>query len=340
MSLKPGDINAVGPAYPLGCRVTRHLTLRQPRTIYVNFTNSHENRGIRVGHAMDTKAYPRWQETHEILPGYILCLQILMENPNGHATFWALFSPEEAYEFTIVLGNGLEQHIDLNTRQHVEDRYKTIAFEDISGFFGDDEDSEEVIEEDIEEVEECPICYEPIKSYGFCTTNCDHTFCMDCMVRHLQINQSCPLCRDEVAPPPDKKQYDTDTYEEGFEAGYEQSIEDNEVHAAEIHQQGYREGQNQGYQEGHTEGFQHGLQKGCEEGYERGFQIGQALEGGYDRGFQAGTESVSEFAQKWRSKYSTLNKIYKATVTQLQKHNALQHKENIGNLGIKRTLSL
>jgi hypothetical protein len=205
-----------------------------------------------------------------------------------------------------------------------------IVCESVEQFFED-----KVVEED---VEECPICYEPIKKYGFCTTNCEHTFCMDCMVRHLQINQSCPLCRDKVAPPPpDKKQYDADTYEEGFEAGYEQGIEDNEFNAADIHQQGFQEGKHEGFQEGHTEGYQDGLQQGNNEGYERGFQVGQAMEGGYDLGFQAGTESASEFAQKWRSKYFTLNKIYKATVTQLQKHNSLKNTENIG---LKRTSSL
>uniref|UniRef100_A0A6C0C6R4 RING-type domain-containing protein n=1 Tax=viral metagenome TaxID=1070528 RepID=A0A6C0C6R4_9ZZZZ len=159
-----------------------------------------------------------------------------------------------------------------------------IVCESAKQFFDD-----KVVEE---EVEECPICYEPIKKYGFCTTNCDHTFCMDCMVRHLQINQSCPLCRGEVAPPPDNVQPDNDTYELGFEVGYEQGVEDTEVNIAEVHQQG----------------------------------------------FQEGSESVSQFAQEWRSRYFALNKIYKATVTQLQKHNSLKNKSE--NLGLKRTLSL
>ena len=210
-----------------------------------------------------------------------------------------------------------------------------IVCESVEQFFED-----KVVEED---VEECPICYEPIKKYGFCTTNCEHTFCMDCMVRHLQINQSCPLCRDEVAPPPPERfgtSFDIESYDEGFESGFDRGVEQTEIEVAEVHRQGYHEGHNQGYQEGHTEGFQHGLQQGNEEGYIRGFQIGQAMEGGYDRGFQAGSESVSEFAKKWRSKYFALNKIYKATVTQLQKHNTLQYKENTGTIDLKRTLSL
>jgi len=205
-----------------------------------------------------------------------------------------------------------------------------IVCESVEQFFED-----KVVEED---VEECPICYEPIKKYGFCTTNCEHTFCMDCMVRHLQINQSCPLCRNEVAPPPGNVQQDNDTYELGFEVGYDQGVEATEVYIADVHQQSFQEGHNEGYQEGHTEGFQHGLQKGNKEGYDRGFQVGQAVEGGYDRGFQAGSESASQFAQKWRSRYFALNKIYKATVTQLQKHNSLKNKSE--NLGLKRTLSL
>ena len=68
-----------------------------------------------------------------------------------------------------------------------------------------------------ETLEKCPICYEKIQKYGFCITNCKHQFCMDCMMKHIQNNQSCPLCRAEVLP--DKPNSDP-TVE--YEAGYEE----------------------------------------------------------------------------------------------------------------------
>ena len=69
-----------------------------------------------------------------------------------------------------------------------------------------------------ETLEKCPICYEKIQKYGFCITNCKHQFCMDCMMKHIQNNQSCPLCRAEVLP--DKPNSDlTVEYEAGFEDG-------------------------------------------------------------------------------------------------------------------------
>ena len=51
-----------------------------------------------------------------------------------------------------------------------------------------------------EEKDDCPICYEEIMDKNFCVTKCGHKFCMDCMPKHLQNNQKCPLCRDQVAP--------------------------------------------------------------------------------------------------------------------------------------------
>jgi len=97
------------------------------------------------------------------------------------------------------------------------------------------------------EITECPVCYEPIKSYGFCVTNCDHTFCMDCMMNHIQANQgrsqatSCPLCRNEIIPYVD---HDGEgrNYIIGFNAGYEHGVEESHANEADIHQQGFAEG--------------------------------------------------------------------------------------------------
>ena len=51
--------------------------------------------------------------------------------------------------------------------------------------------------------ETCPVCFLEIKQYGFCVTNCSHTFCMDCMFKCIKTsNDSCPLCRKELCSTP------------------------------------------------------------------------------------------------------------------------------------------
>jgi hypothetical protein len=40
---------------------------------------------------------------------------------------------------------------------------------------------------------ECPICLQKIKYKVI--TECNHTFCDSCLIKHLIIQQNCPLCR-------------------------------------------------------------------------------------------------------------------------------------------------
>ena len=74
------------------------------------------------------------------------------------------------------------------------------------------------------EITECPVCYEPIKSYGFCVTNCDHTFCMDCMMKNIEANQGrsqatgCPLCRDAIIPYIGKEEDSSKNYQVNINA--------------------------------------------------------------------------------------------------------------------------
>jgi len=192
---------------------------------------------------------------------------------------------------TVSISDGKNQVIDLSTGKlcHSTDNgYYTIGkshdypieiwckktipevIPDLVEFFeshGDIEEYEEEYEELNDEITECPVCYEPIKNYGFCITNCDHTFCMDCMVTHLQLNNSCPLCRGEVAPSLPKKAEPSESniYELGararaWECGYEQGVADTEV------------------------------------------QYG----GDYKNGFDEGYDSATKFAQIWREKYNAL----------------------------------
>ena len=44
-------------------------------------------------------------------------------------------------------------------------------------------------------IKECPVCYEVIASTNSCITSCGHAFCLSCMLRCIQNNNSCPCCR-------------------------------------------------------------------------------------------------------------------------------------------------
>ena len=85
--------------------------------------------------------------------------------------------------------------------------------------------------------ETCPICYEEIKKYGFCVTNCSHVFCMDCMVESMKQKRSCPLCRENMDPEVTDTN-ETADYKLGFqvgsEFGYEEGFEEGKESANKV----------------------------------------------------------------------------------------------------------
>jgi hypothetical protein len=46
---------------------------------------------------------------------------------------------------------------------------------------------------------ECPICYEPIDYKNEVTTNCNHTFCKECIEKISNMTSSCPCCRTDLS---------------------------------------------------------------------------------------------------------------------------------------------
>lgn len=44
---------------------------------------------------------------------------------------------------------------------------------------------------------ECPICYETISSVNNCVTTCNHSFCLNCILRCSKSSNCCPICRSE-----------------------------------------------------------------------------------------------------------------------------------------------
>ena len=46
---------------------------------------------------------------------------------------------------------------------------------------------------------ECPICLEQIKYHSIISTRCVHLFCDGCLLAHVKITESCPICRMECS---------------------------------------------------------------------------------------------------------------------------------------------
>lgn len=73
----------------------------------------------------------------------------------------------------------------------------------------------------------CPICYDPLNNTSV-TSRCQHSFHFHCLNRWLQLNPSCPCCRDEInhLVNPD----DNETYLYGIFIEFEDDlIEDNYI---------------------------------------------------------------------------------------------------------------
>jgi len=45
---------------------------------------------------------------------------------------------------------------------------------------------------------ECSICMNDISNKNICTTSCNHSFCLSCLLQHLDTNTNCPLCREFI----------------------------------------------------------------------------------------------------------------------------------------------
>ena len=52
---------------------------------------------------------------------------------------------------------------------------------------------------------ECPICYEDNLNEAYVLTKCQHKFCPLCYAKHIRQKSNCPLCREEIAPPLNKR---------------------------------------------------------------------------------------------------------------------------------------
>ena len=61
---------------------------------------------------------------------------------------------------------------------------------------------------------ECCICFEQIEAKNNCTTPCGHKFCFVCMMKSLNMNNTCPCCRAVLQEDPDDYEEDEEDEED------------------------------------------------------------------------------------------------------------------------------
>jgi hypothetical protein len=44
----------------------------------------------------------------------------------------------------------------------------------------------------------CGICWNELTNRNVCTTECGHSFCLSCIMKNINYNNSCPYCRTEL----------------------------------------------------------------------------------------------------------------------------------------------
>ena len=44
----------------------------------------------------------------------------------------------------------------------------------------------------------CTICLDKIEATNNVITSCNHYFCLSCLLKHLETDNKCPLCREEI----------------------------------------------------------------------------------------------------------------------------------------------
>jgi hypothetical protein len=78
-----------------------------------------------------------------------------------------------------------------------------------------------------EVLKECIICYESLNTNkNICITECGHEFCFSCMMKHVQRNNGCPMCRSAIIEEVDTDQFSEGEYDEDDDATIEEEVEE------------------------------------------------------------------------------------------------------------------
>ena len=67
---------------------------------------------------------------------------------------------------------------------------------------------------------ECSICTQVILNNNCCVTECNHVYCLSCLLQHLKFNKNCPLCREKLIELPFTSDDETDDDESGVESNH------------------------------------------------------------------------------------------------------------------------
>jgi hypothetical protein len=81
---------------------------------------------------------------------------------------------------------------------------------------------------------ECIICYESLSTKkNLCITECGHEFCFSCMMKHVQRNNGCPICRSTIIDDvEDSESENDDEYSEI--SGSEEDSDEETIDGSEI----------------------------------------------------------------------------------------------------------
>ena len=77
------------------------------------------------------------------------------------------------------------------------------------------------VKQEIYETNICGVCLEPLEKTNICVISCGHTFCLKCIIKNTNYNNSCPYCRTEIVEEGEEKEE-----EEAEEAEEEEDEED------------------------------------------------------------------------------------------------------------------
>ena len=68
---------------------------------------------------------------------------------------------------------------------------------------------------------DCCICFEEIGKTNVTTTPCGHTFCFSCLMKSMDVNNSCPYCRASLRKEDDIIEESDSDYDSDAESDYE-----------------------------------------------------------------------------------------------------------------------
>ena len=164
-----------------------------------------------------------------------------------------------------------------------------------------------------EDKDSCQICLKSIGIYSS-KTICGHLFCTECLIKALQKNNSCPVCRFELSVNSD----DEDDMHEVHEMGWSM-FDGDELDAAHYQKTDYEQGYEDAVRESldASSSYQHGYAEGIERGKEeagRDFEIRLQIEidlakkQAYDEGVVKGSSMADEVIRSLREEIERLKR--------------------------------